>query len=86
MHSSHMPHISLLLYYHSDVTGDETAETVLALPVDPARGFYRIDGIPLYAPGLACGDVVQATAEQPGSVLVFRRLLSLPATAPYRYS
>ncbi|WP_164714329.1 DUF4265 domain-containing protein [Chitinophaga rhizosphaerae] len=71
-----MSHVSMLLYYHSDVTGDETAETVLALPVDATKGFYRIDGIPFYAPGLACGDVVQATPDKPGAPLVFRRLLS----------
>lgn len=76
MDQPQLSHVSLLLYYHSEVTGDETTETVLALPVDVSRGLYRLSGIPLYAPGLASGDVVQALADKPGDPLVFRRLLS----------
>ncbi|WP_341834864.1 DUF4265 domain-containing protein [Chitinophaga pollutisoli] len=76
MDLSHPNPVSLLLYYHSEATGDETCETVQALPVDESRGLFRISGIPLYAPGLAAGDIVQATADKPGGSLVFRRLLS----------
>ncbi len=76
MEDQEMPQVPLLLYYLSEVTGDETAETVQALPVDASKGLYRIAGIPLYAPGLAKGDIVQATAERPDAVLVFRRMLA----------
>lgn len=52
--------VNIVFRFQSSVLGEETTETLAAETISGKVGHYKISSIPLYAPGVACGDVVRA--------------------------
>ncbi|WP_343703480.1 DUF4265 domain-containing protein [Chitinophaga sp.] len=52
--------VNIVFRFQSSVLGEETIETLAAEAISGMEGRYKITSIPLYMPGVACGDVVRA--------------------------
>jgi hypothetical protein len=64
--------VKVLFRFYSEVLEEETVETMWAEIVDEAKGWYKIDNIPFYAPLVACDDVVFAEYDDVEQMLTYR--------------
>jgi Domain of unknown function (DUF4265) len=68
-----MPSPSKLLFrFYSSIFDEEMVETVWASAVDAEKGWYKIDNIPFYVPGVAWEDVVFAEYDEQEEMLTYR--------------
>ena len=63
--------VKILIRFQSDVLDEWIDETMWAEIVDEAKGFYKIENIPFYAP-IASGDIVFAEYDETGELLIYK--------------
>lgn len=70
-----MASVKILFRFHSDTLDETVVETLRASIVNGDKGHYRIDNIPFYVPGLACGDIVFAEFDDDEAALTYRETI-----------
>ena len=65
--------VKILFRYYSNVLDEETVETMWAIPIDEAKGLYKLDNIPFYGPLVASDDIVFAEYDESELMLTYRR-------------
>ncbi|MXV53341.1 DUF4265 domain-containing protein [Pedobacter sp. HMF7647] len=65
-------YVKILFRFHSTIFGEEKVETMWAAIVDKAKGFYKLDNIPFYAPLVASDDIVFAEFDEQEQMLTYR--------------
>jgi len=68
-------YVKILFRYYSNVLDEETVETMWAIPIDEAKGLYKLDNIPFYGPLVASDDVVFAEYDESELMLTYRRIV-----------
>jgi Domain of unknown function (DUF4265) len=72
MNISAVKTVKVLFRFYSEVLDQIAVETILAEPVDPEQGYYRIEAPPFYVPDLASDDIVHAQFDEDESMLTFK--------------
>ena len=65
----------ILFKFYSEVMEQEMEETMWAIPVDEARGYYQLDSLPFYVPFVATDDIVQAEWDEEEEMLTYRQTI-----------
>ncbi|MEO7215979.1 DUF4265 domain-containing protein [Mucilaginibacter sp.] len=66
----------ILFRFYSDVLEEDTVETMWAIIVDEKKGLYRLDNIPIYAPLIACDDIIFAEYDEDETMLTYRHTVT----------
>lgn len=64
-------YFKVLFRFHSDIFDEEMVETMWATVVDSAKGLYKLDNIPFYAPLVASDDIVFAEYDEKEQMLTY---------------
>ncbi|WP_207632724.1 DUF4265 domain-containing protein [Foetidibacter luteolus] len=67
--------VKILFRFYSDIMEQDVTETLWALPEEEGLGYYRIDSIPFYFPGLASDDIVFAEYDDKEEMLTYRETI-----------
>ena len=67
--------IKILFRFYSDILDAETVETLLAEVYDKEANYYKITGIPFYAPDIALGNIVWAEFSLKEEALTYRKTI-----------
>ena len=67
--------VKILFRFYSDLLEEETVETMWASIVDELKGFYKLDNIPFYVPGVASDDIVFAEYDEYEERLTYRKTI-----------
>jgi len=63
--------VEILFQFHSELLEQEIKEKMLAVVDDEDLGYYKIESIPAYTPGIATGDIVQAEYDDTAEMLTY---------------
>jgi len=65
----------ILFRFYSNLLEESTVETLWALMIDPVKGYYKLDNIPFYVPGLASDDIILAEYDEDEQMMTYRELV-----------
>jgi len=65
--------VKILFRFYSDILEEETTETLLAEIENKEYGYYKLSGIPFYAPKIATDDIVWAEYNEMEGILTYRK-------------
>ncbi len=65
----------ILFRFYSNLLEESTVETLWALTIDPVKGYYKLDNIPFYVPGLASDDIILAEYDEDEQMMTYRELV-----------
>jgi hypothetical protein len=73
MKTQNYNYVKILFRFHNNVLDKETVETIWATVIDKAKGHFKLDNIPFYAPLVASDDIVFAEYDEQEKMLTYRK-------------